>query len=423
VRGIPTGWKVAPLEQLVEILDGRRVPVSAPERAKRPGDVPYYGAAGKVGTIDDALFNEPLLLLGEDGVQFFDPLKPKAYQIRGRSWVNNHAHVLRVRRGTEPTLLEHYLNQFDYRGFANGTTRLKLTQAAMRRIPVALPELAEQRRIVAILEEHLSDLDNARGLLESSRRRSIVMLNILRDRIVSGAAFESVGPNGLAPGWEWATPADVASDERGSIVIGPFGSDLKTSDYREAGVPLIFVRNVRAAYFGADKAKFVSLEKARSLSSHEARKGDVLVTKMGDPPGDATVYSVDEPGIVTADVIRMRPSGNVDPFYLATAINSTHVRRQVLSITSGVAQKKVSLSRFRSGVRLPIPPLDLQHRAMAVLTPVTESIDRLDAEVARATTMEGSMRRSLLAAALSGRLTGRGSDRDVIQELANEGCA
>ena len=150
---VPAGWSTTTLEHLVEILDGRRVPVSAAERAKRPGTVPYYGAAGLVGRIDLPLFDEPLLLLGEDGVQFFDPLKPKAYQIAGPSWVNNHAHVLRVRANTERTLLEHYLNQFDYRGYANGTTRLKLTQGAMKQIPVTLPRLPEQRRIVAILDK------------------------------------------------------------------------------------------------------------------------------------------------------------------------------------------------------------------------------------------------------------------------------
>jgi type I restriction enzyme S subunit len=95
----PRGWVSAELGDLVEVLDRFRVPVNAEERAGRQGKIPYYGATGQVGWIDNFLFDEELVLLGEDGAPFLDPQKPKAYTIRGKSWVNNHAHVLRGRRG------------------------------------------------------------------------------------------------------------------------------------------------------------------------------------------------------------------------------------------------------------------------------------------------------------------------------------
>ncbi len=95
---LPEGWTRAPLEDLVEILDHLRVPVNHTERARRSGDVPYYGATGQVGWINDFLFNEQLVLLGEDGAPFLDKSKPIAYIIAGKSWVNNHAHVLRALR-------------------------------------------------------------------------------------------------------------------------------------------------------------------------------------------------------------------------------------------------------------------------------------------------------------------------------------
>jgi type I restriction enzyme, S subunit len=76
--------------------------------------VPYYGATGQVGTIDDFLFDEELVLLGEDGAPFLDNTKDKAYMIRGKAWVNNHAHVLRGRPGILNTFLMHQLNVIDY---------------------------------------------------------------------------------------------------------------------------------------------------------------------------------------------------------------------------------------------------------------------------------------------------------------------
>ena len=158
----PKHWEISPLSKIVDVLDNLRVPVNSSERNKRPGLVPYYGATGQVGTIDEALFNEDLLILGEDGVQFFDPNKPKAYKISGPAWVNNHAHVLRPKpEKVLQNFLLHFLNQFNYIGYANGTTRLKLTQGAMNNIPVHLPPLPEQHKIVEVLEDHLSRLDAA----------------------------------------------------------------------------------------------------------------------------------------------------------------------------------------------------------------------------------------------------------------------
>jgi hypothetical protein len=78
-----------PIAEVADILDSRRIPVNAEERAQRRGDVPYFGATGQVGWIDEPLFDEPLVLLGEDGAPFLDPFRSKAYLISGPSWVNN----------------------------------------------------------------------------------------------------------------------------------------------------------------------------------------------------------------------------------------------------------------------------------------------------------------------------------------------
>ncbi|MBX3380849.1 MAG: restriction endonuclease subunit S, partial [Phycisphaeraceae bacterium] len=142
---------------MAEIRDDLRKPVNAEERARRGGRFPYYGATGQVGWIDDFLMDGEYVLLGEDGAPFLDPSRDKAYMVSGKSWVNNHAHVLRGIEGVcRNRFLLHALNHADYRGYANGTTRLKLTQTAMRRLPIPLPPPREQDRIVAKIEELFS---------------------------------------------------------------------------------------------------------------------------------------------------------------------------------------------------------------------------------------------------------------------------
>ena len=162
----PVCWRRTQLEECVDILDSKRVPINAKERearieGKNPAElIPYYGATGQVGWIDDCIFDEELLLLGEDGAPFLDPFKAKAYLIRGKTWVNNHAHVLRALTGlTSNSYLCHYLNSFKFRDYISGTTRHKLNQKPMRQIPVPVAPLAEQHQIVGKVEELFTRLD------------------------------------------------------------------------------------------------------------------------------------------------------------------------------------------------------------------------------------------------------------------------
>lgn len=144
---VPENWVwVRLIGNVNSCLDGYRKPINSSERAKRVGKVPYYGATGQVGWIDDYLTNEHLVLLGEDGAPFLDLLKDKAYIIFGEAWVNNHAHILKSYFGEIGNVfLMHYLNMVDYKDYVKGTTRLKLTQGSMQLMPFPLPPFSEQQ--------------------------------------------------------------------------------------------------------------------------------------------------------------------------------------------------------------------------------------------------------------------------------------
>lgn len=119
---IPKNWRWEYLTKgFAECKDQFRKPINATERAGRSGKIPYYGATGKVGWIDNYLTDEELVLVGEDGAPFLEPTKDKAYLIAGKAWVNNHAHILKSHFGhTGNVYLLNYLNVFNYRGYVNG---------------------------------------------------------------------------------------------------------------------------------------------------------------------------------------------------------------------------------------------------------------------------------------------------------------
>lgn len=173
-----TVWEYIPLNKAVDIFDSQRKPINSKERAKRIEGkscdrlFPYYGATGLVGYIDDYIFDGDYVLLGEDGAPFLSPSANKAYLISGKSWVNNHAHILKSK--TNNQFLCYYLNYFNYKGYVSGTTRLKLTQASMKSIPVPVPTIEEQRRIVAHIEELFSQLDKGVETLQIIKQQLAV---------------------------------------------------------------------------------------------------------------------------------------------------------------------------------------------------------------------------------------------------------
>ena len=143
-------FKYTALEQLCYILDSQRIPITAKDRV--PGPYPYYGANGVQDYVADYIFDDELILLAEDGGHF-DEIGRIAYMISGKCWVNNHAHILKPKSGLNLYYLLHSLNMIDLSMEVNGTTRQKLTQAAMRRIKLPLPPVELQNQFADFVQQ------------------------------------------------------------------------------------------------------------------------------------------------------------------------------------------------------------------------------------------------------------------------------
>jgi type I restriction enzyme S subunit len=173
-------WVVRKLPEVVEVLDRMRKPINSTEREDRKGNIPYYGANGQTGWIDEFIFNEELVLLGEDAIDFADPSARKAYLIQGPSWVNNHAHVLRA----DKTIVNSYflmesLNKVDYSQYVSFGTRSKLTQASMNGIKLLIPPMNIQEKFVDLLENFDKVIEATQRSIEDSKELRTGMLSNL----------------------------------------------------------------------------------------------------------------------------------------------------------------------------------------------------------------------------------------------------
>ena len=167
-------WAATPLGDICDLLDRLRRPIT--KRNRISGPYPYYGATGVLDHVANYIFDEPLVLIGEDGAKW-EAGEKSAFAIDGKSWVNNHAHVLRPHRSKLlDDWLIHFLNASDLMSFVSGMTVPKLNQGQLRDIPIPLPPLEEQQRIVAVLDKAFEGLDRARAHAEASLRDTVEMI-------------------------------------------------------------------------------------------------------------------------------------------------------------------------------------------------------------------------------------------------------
>lgn len=410
---LPGNWCWTYLTKAAECLDNFRKPINATERAGRNGSVPYYGATGQVGWIDDFLTDEDLILLGEDGAPFLDLIKDKAYLITGKAWVNNHAHILRSLFGdTGNRYLLHYLNSFNYAGYVNGTTRLKLTRASMDTIPIPLPPLAEQQRIVDRIESLFAKLDEAKekaqAVVDSSETRKAAILHkaftgelTAKWREEHGVGMES---------WEVRTLDSVCS----SI----FDGDHMPPPKAESGIPFLVISNVNTGHLTFENTRFVPQEYYDTLSdTRKPQLGDVLYTLVGSF-GIPVVVNSKRQFCFQRHMALLRPI-DVSPQFLWYILQTPEMYDKASSIATGTAQLTVPIKGLRA-MTIPRPNIAEQVEIVRILDGFFAR-EQSAKEAAEAVLDQiDLMKKSILARAFRGELGTNDPSEESAVELLKE---
>lgn len=186
-------WREYRLPEICSNWDAQRRPVTKSDRIA--GDVPYYGASGQVDSVRDHLFDDNLLLVSEDGANLVMRTYPIAFSISGKSWVNNHAHVLKFGDGATQQLVEYYLNSISLQNWISGMAQPKLSQKALNEIPIPLPPVSKREDLVA----RLDSVAGACEMLMEGYQERLRELGTLRQSILHrGISGELTGRKPLA---------------------------------------------------------------------------------------------------------------------------------------------------------------------------------------------------------------------------------
>ncbi|MCP4218402.1 MAG: restriction endonuclease subunit S, partial [bacterium] len=400
---LPEGWIITELENCVQILDKHRVPINSRERLARIQGIkeedlfPYYGATGQVGLIDDFLLDGVFVLLGEDGAPFLESAKRKAYIVNGKIWVNNHAHVLKSL--TSNQLLCHYLNQFDYTNYVTGTTRLKLTQSSLKRLPIKFPPLAEQHRIGARLDAITPRLDALRERLD----RIPEIIKRFRQAVLTAAVTGKLTEKWRAKHPDSSSRKAILKDIVTKMKIGPFGTMLHKADYINGGIPIINPAHIREQRISINPNLTVSREKYNELNNYILAENDIILGRRGEMGRCAIITTVESGWLCGTGSLFMTPAPCVFPRYLLFCLSSEDVKRYLVDSSSGTTMNNLNL-RIVNNIEISLPPLAEQREIVRQVDRLFSLADTLDTHYQKAKATLDKMPQSVLAKAFSGKL-------------------
>lgn len=372
------------------------------------GDVPYWGANNVVDYVNDFIFDEELILLGEDGAPFFDKTKEVAFNVSGKIWPNNHVHVLRPdNKKIEFRFMKYALNCADFHLYISGSTRDKLNQSDMNEIYIRSCELFEQQQIANFLDHETAKIDT----LIEKQQQLIKLLKEKRQAVISYAVTKGLDPN--APmhdsGVEWLGEVPehwvVAQLKFNTLEMqtGPFGSQLHAEDYIEDGIPLVNPAHMADGKIIPDSKVSVDEATWHRLKRHQLFQGDLIFARRGELGRCAVVTKEQEGWLCGTGSLKAKLNSRLIPEYSYLLITSNGVVSELSLESKGSTMDNLNTETL-GRIRLPVPPVDEQRKILDYVNDVSGKFRNLINKACSAIELMQERRTALISAAVTGKI-------------------
>ena len=326
-----TSFETEELGNIVEVLDSLRKPITKSDRTE--GEYPYYGATGILDYVHEYIFDEKLVLVGEDGAKWESGDKT-AFIAEGKYWVNNHAHVLRpIRTKVLDLFLVEMLNYMDLSPFITGVTVPKLNQAKLRSIQIPLPPLTIQEEIVAEIEGYQKIIDGAKAVVTNYKPKI-----------------------DIDPDWEMV--------ELNSICDVRDGTHDSPKYVQEGGIPFVTQKNITKEGLSFENVNYISREDhEKIIKRSNVEYGDIIFSMIGANRGmsclidDKRIFSIKNVGLI-------KPQGKAEQKFILFYLQSQNAQTYVEQVSAGGAQAFVSLRNLRA-FPIPLPEIETQRQIVA----------------------------------------------------------
>ena len=388
---LPKGWCFTNIGELLINRDGERKPVSSAIRSKQSNKIyDYYGAAGVIDKIDDYLFDEKLLLIGEDGANLLSKSKNNAFFAEGKYWVNNHAHVLDA---TDKNLLEYVaivINAIKLDDYITGSAQPKLSQDNLNKIPIVLPPLSEQKRIMeAIIHWSLliEQIEQNKIDLQASikQAKSKVLDLAIHGKLVSQDPNDEPASELLKrinPKAEITcdTPQYGKLPKGWCLIQGKYlYKPMKSTKPKGSFFNYIDIDSIDNAKQSIDCVKVVKTENAPSRASRHTQKGDIVFS-MVRPYLKNIAIVPDNDCIASTGFYVCSPSNVEISKYCYYVMISDYTVSGLNQFMKGDNSPSINKSDIDNWL-FPLPPLTEQHRIVAKIEELFAQLDKIEASL------------------------------------------
>lgn len=388
--GKQKGWEIKSLTSVCKNLDSQRVPITKANR--EPGEIPYYGASGIVDYIKDYLFDDDLLLVSEDGANLLARTYPIAFSVSGKTWINNHAHVLKFESQTTLDFTEYYLNSIKLDDFISGMAQPKLNQKKLNSIPIPVPPLAEQEAIVEVLDKAFAAIGQAKANIEQNIANAKELFQSKLNQI-----FSQKGE-----GWVERPLSEVSKITN--------GYSFKSGDFSEQqGTKSIKITNVGVQEFVEDNTNFLPDSFSEKHSGVSVKSGDLVIaltrTIISSGLKIAMIPDSYHGALLNQRVASIAPVEKIiDSAYLYYYCSSDLVSKFVLDNVNTLMQPNLSIKDLK---RMPIPVCSTeQQNEIKIIIEKTDSdtSSLLKLYQTKLTSLD-ELKKSILQKAFAGELT------------------
>jgi len=346
-------WKVKTIDDLCDILNNIRKPISSSDRQK--GSYPYYGASGIIDYVDDFLFDERLLLVGEDGAKW-GAYENTAFLVEGKYWVNNHAHVLRPNLINDK-LLESYLVKLNLLPYITGAAPPKLTLGKLKEIPIPVPDSPKEQKKIAsclssldeVITAHSQKLellkDHKKGLMQNlfpQDGEKVPKYRFKEFEKDGEWSLKQLGVDNLIEikgriGYRGYTTEDIVSKGEGAISMSPSNIDENWN-------------------LNFEKSTYITWEKYEESPEIMLEDGFTALVKTGSSYGKAAyIKNLIEKTTINPQLVVLKPK-KISSYFLYLLVTNSAIQKQIQETVVGGAIPTLSqdsISKFE--VLIPKP--------------------------------------------------------------------
>ena len=398
---VPDGWCWSTIEELLINRDGERKPVSSAIRSKQKNKVyNYYGAAGIIDKVDGFIFDERLLLIGEDGANLLSRSKDNAFFAEGKYWVNNHAHVLDA---TDKDLLDFValvINAMKLDDYITGSAQPKLSQDNLNKIPIALPPLQEQIRIVKELNHWFSlvdciecNKDDLQNIIKQTKSKILDLA--IHGKLVpqdptdksASELLKRINPKAEITsdnGHYQKLPEGWCMTNIGSLFDAVSAKRVLKSEWKDKGVPFYRAREiVQLSKEGfADKDLFISEKHYAEIKDKYGipTYGDIMISAVGSIGYTYIVKEDDVFYYKDASVLCLKNTRHWNSKFFSIWLASPFLQEQMYKNSKGTTVDTITLEKIKE-YAIPFPPLNEQHRIVAKIEEIFTQLDAIEASL------------------------------------------